>query len=169
VAVNWLESWLKNKWVHHTLKLAFALLITVLLSPFKLDVLEYMTYDMRMQFSPRPKPSGNVVLLSIEHETLRKLKREPEALDWSVVLQKLAQAKPAHIVSFINPFQIQGSYDDLSMLADIASRTNFVFGENDLPKTGLIRWPRRLNASRFYRLRKPRTVRFWQKTASPGA
>jgi signal transduction histidine kinase len=139
VAVNWLESWLKNKWVHHTLKLAFALLITVLLSPFKLDVLEYMTYDMRMQFSPRPKPSGNVVLLSIEHETLRKLKREPEALDWSVVLQKLAQAKPAHIVSFINPFQIQGSYDDLSMLADIASRTNFVFGENDLPKTGLTR------------------------------
>ncbi len=139
MAVSRLESWLKNKWVHHTLKLAFALLITILLSPFKLDALEYMVYDLRMQLSPRPKPSGNVVLLSIEHETLRKLKREPEALDWAVVLQKLAQAKPAHIVSFINPFQIQGSYDDLSLLADIASRTNFVFGENDLPKTGLNR------------------------------
>lgn len=139
MTVSWLEGWLKNKWVHHFLKVAFALLITILLSPFKLDVFEYMSYDLRMQLSPRPKPSGDVVLLSIEHETLRKLKREPEALDWSVVMQKLAQAKPAHIVSFINPFQIQGSYDDLAMLADIVSRTNFVFGENDLPKTGLSR------------------------------
>jgi len=136
MAVNWLESWLNNKWVHHSLKLLFALLITVLLAPFKLDVLEYTAYDLRMQLSPRPKPSGNVVLLSIEHDTLKKLKREPEALDWAVVLQKIGQAKPANIVTFINPFQIQGSYDDLSFLADIATQLPFVFGENDIPKTG---------------------------------
>lgn len=139
MAVNWLESWLKNKWVHHSLKLAFALLITLLLAPFKLDVIEYMVYDTRMQLSPRPDPSGQVVLLTIEHDTLKKLKREPEALDWALVLQKLEQAGPKHIVTFINPFQIQGSYDDLTLVADIASRLPFVFGENDLPKTGLAR------------------------------
>jgi signal transduction histidine kinase len=136
VTVNWLESWLKNKWVHHSLKLAFALLITTMLAPFKLDVLEYMTYDLRMQLSPRPKPSGNFVIVNIEYETLKKLKRDPEALDWAVVLQKLGQAKPGHIVSFVNPSQIQGSYDDLTMLADVAVQLPFTFGENDIPKTG---------------------------------
>lgn len=136
MSVNWLESWLKNKWVHHSLRILFALVITVLLAPFKLDVLEYASYDMRMQFSPKPDPSGNVVLLSIEQDTLKKLKRDPEALDWAVVLQKLGQAKPANIVTFINPFQIQGSYDDLSTLADIAGRLPFIYGENDIPKTG---------------------------------
>ncbi len=136
MTVNWLESWLKNKWVHHSLKLAFAILITAMLAPFKLDVLEYMTYDLRMQASPRPRPSGHVVLLNIEYETLKKLKRDPEALDWAVVLQKLGQAKPNHIVSFVNPSQIQGSYDDLTMLADVAVNLPFTFGENDIPKTG---------------------------------
>jgi signal transduction histidine kinase len=139
MSVNWLESWLKNKWVHHSLRLVFAMLITVLLAPFKLDVLEYATYDLRMQLSPRPKPSGNIVLLPIEHETLKRLKREPEALDWAVVLQKLAQSGPAQVVSFVNPSQIQGSYDDLTLLAEIADRVPYVFGENDLPKTGLSR------------------------------
>lgn len=137
MSVNWLESWLKNRWVHHSLRLVFATLITVLLAPFKLDVLEYTTYDLRMQLSPRPERSQNVVLLPIEHETLKRLKREPEALDWAVVLQKLAQAAPAQVVSFVNPSQIQGSYDDLTLLSEIADRVPFVFGENDLPKTGL--------------------------------
>jgi signal transduction histidine kinase len=136
MSVNWLESWLKNKWIHHSLKLAFAVLITVLLAPFKLDVLEFTAYDMRMQFSPRPDPSGNVVLLPIEYETLKKLKREPEALDWAVVLQKLAQANPLAVVSFVNPSQIQGSFEDLTMLSEITARLPYAYGENDLPKTG---------------------------------
>lgn len=139
MSVNWLEGWLKNRWVHHSLRLVFATLITVLLAPFKLDVLEYTTYDLRMQLSPRPERSQNIVLLPIEHETLKRLKREPEALDWAVVLQKLAQAAPAQVVSFVNPSQIQGSYDDLTLLSEIADRVPFVFGENDLPKTGLSR------------------------------
>src|SRR3982074_3464892 len=136
MAVNWLESWLKNRWVHHSLRLAFALLITVLLSPFKFDLFEYTSYDLRMQLTPNPATSGNVVLVPIEYDTLRKLKRDPEALDWAVVLQKLGQAKPAHIVSLINPSQIQGSYDDLVFLADAAQRLPFTIGEDDLPKTG---------------------------------
>ncbi len=139
MAVNWFEGWLKNKWVHHGLRLAFATLITVLLFPFKFYVLESTAYDWRMQLSPDPRSSGQIVLLSIEHETIKRLKREPEALDWAVVLQKLAQAQPAHVVSFINPSQIQGSYDDLSMLSEIAARLPFVFGENDIPKTGISR------------------------------
>ncbi len=130
------RSWLKNRWVHHGLRLAFALLITVLLYPFKLYQLEAVAYDWRMQLSPRPKASDHIVLLPIEVETMRRLKREPEALDWAVVLQKLAQARPAAVVTFINPSQIQGSYDELSMLSDIAARLPIYFGENDLPKTG---------------------------------
>jgi hypothetical protein len=55
MAVNWLEGWLKNRWVHHSLRLAFALLITVLLSPFKLDLIEYAGYDLRMQLTPSPR------------------------------------------------------------------------------------------------------------------
>lgn len=137
MAVNWLESWLKNRWVHHSLRLAFALLITALLSPFKFDLFEYTSYDLRMQLTPSPYTSGDVVLVPIEYDTLKKLKRDPEALDWAVVLQKLGQAKPAHIVSLVNPSQIQGSYDDLSFLAETASHLPFTVGQDDLPKTGL--------------------------------
>ncbi|MBX3022605.1 MAG: CHASE2 domain-containing protein [Bdellovibrionales bacterium] len=137
MAVPFLENWLKNKWVLHALRIAFAAVITILLAPFKLDVLEYTTYDWRMQLTPRPPVSGNVVLLSIDRETLEKLKREPEALDWAVVLQKLALGNPAQVVSFINPSQIQGSYDDLQLLADVAGRLPFQYGDDDLPKPGL--------------------------------
>ncbi len=136
MAVNWIEGWLKNTWVNHTLKFAFAVLITVLLAPFRFDGLEYIAYDLRMQFSPRPATSGEIVLVPIEFETLKKLKRDPEALDWSLVLQKIGQAQPAQVVSFVNPSQIQGSYDDLSFLADIASRLPFQYAEDDLPKVG---------------------------------
>jgi len=141
MAVNWLDSWLKNKWVHHGLRLVFATLITVLLFPFKLDMLEFTSYDWRMQLSPRPPISGHVLMVSIDQATLRKLKREPEALDWAVVLQKLAQGNPSDVVSFLNPTQIQGSFDDLSMLSDIMGRMPFVFGENDVPQTGVSRMP----------------------------
>lgn len=137
LTVPFLEVWLKNKWVHHALRFAFATLITALLAPFKLDVLEYTTYDWRMQLSPRPATSGQVTLLSVEHETLKKLKHEPEALDWAVALQKLAQAKPAAVVSFFHPSQIEGSYDDLVFLADVAGRLPFKYGHTELPKPGV--------------------------------
>jgi signal transduction histidine kinase len=139
MAVNLLEGWLKNRWVQYSLRLAFALLITVLLSPFKLDLLEYTSYDLRMQLTPGPRTSGDIVLIPIEFDTMRKLKRDPEALDWAVVLQKLGQMKPAHIVSNILPSQIQGSYDDLSFLAETAAHLPFTIGQDDLPKTGLTR------------------------------
>lgn len=134
---NWLERALKNIWVHHSLRLSFAILVTILLAPFKLDFLEYNAYDLRMQLSPAPQTSGHVVLMPIEYETLRKLKRDPEALDWAVVLQKLGQAGAAQIVSLVNPSQIQGSYDDLSFLAELAGRLPFQYGEDDVPKTGM--------------------------------
>ncbi len=137
MAINWFESWLKNKWVHHSLKLALAITITVILSPLNLDLFEYTAYDWRVQLSPRPDTSGNIALVSIDYDTLKKLARVPEALDWAVVLQKIGQAKPKEIVSFLNPTLIQGSYDDLSMLSEVAGRLPFHFGENDLPKTGM--------------------------------
>lgn len=89
MAVNWLESWLKNRWVQYSLRLAFALIITVLLSPFKLDLIEYTSFDMRSQLTATRHTSGKVVLIPIDYDTLKKLKRDPEALDWAVVLQKL--------------------------------------------------------------------------------
>lgn len=99
MAINWFESWLRNKWVHHSLKLALAITITIILSPFNLDLFEYTAYDWRMQLSPRPDTSGNVALISVDYETLKKLAREPEALDWAVVLQKIGQNGPREIVS----------------------------------------------------------------------
>ena len=137
MAAPWLENWLKQKWVPPSLRLALALLITILLTPFKLDVLEYTAYDWRMQVSPQPALSGNVVLVSIERETIKKLKREPEAMDWSLALQRIAQAKPDQVVSLINPSQIHGSYEDLVFLADVAGQLPFRFGEDEVPKPGL--------------------------------
>ena len=137
MAVQRLEIWLNNKWVQRSLRLMLATLITGLLTPFKLDVLESAAYDWRMQLAPSPKRSDHIVLLSIERDTLKKLQREPEAMDWAVALQKLAQAGPAQVVSLINPAQLQGSYEDLAALAEVAERLPFRFGEDEVPKPGL--------------------------------
>ena len=58
MAVFWREGWMKNWFVHHALRVGFAVAVTALLIPFKLDVLDYTAYDWRMQLSPRPAPSG---------------------------------------------------------------------------------------------------------------
>lgn len=139
MALSWLETWLNKKWVQHSLRIFFAVLITALLIPFRLDWLEFNAYDVRMQLSPSPNSSGQVVLLTLDHETIKQLKREPEALDWAYALQKIAHAEPAHVVSFINPTQILGTYEDLSLLSETMGRMPFTFGENDLPKTGLLK------------------------------
>ena len=139
MAINWFESWLRNKWVHHSLKLALAITITIILSPFNLDLFEYTAYDWRMQLSPRPDTSGNVALISVDYETLKKLAREPEALDWAVVLQKIGQNGPREIVSLLNPTLIQGTFDELTMLAEMFARLPFHFAADDLPKKGMTR------------------------------
>ena len=130
---TWLENRLENRFVHHGLRFGFATLVAVLLIPFKLDVLDFTAYDWRAQLSPRPAPSGQVVLLAIEQDTLRQLKRDPEALDWVEVLKKLTSAEPLAVVSLINPTQIQGSLDELNQLAQVAKRLPFQFGDNTLP------------------------------------
>lgn len=137
MAVSWVEIWLNKRWVHHTLRIALALLITVLLTPFKLDLFEFSAYDLRMQLSPTPDLSGRIVLVSIDAGTLTKLKRDPEALEWATVLQTLGHANPKHIVSTVLPNQIQGSYEDLIFLAETAKTLPFVVGQDDLPRTGL--------------------------------
>lgn len=137
MAVPRIEIWLNNKWVHHSIRLILAALVTVLLAPLNLDFFEYSAYDLWVQLSPKPNPSGDIVLVRVDSDTVKALSHEPEALDWAVALQKLGQAKPGQIVSLINPTQIQGSYEDLSMLSDIARHLPFQYAEDDLPKTGM--------------------------------
>ncbi len=137
MAMQWIETWLKNRWVHHSLRFILAISTTAILAPLNLDFFEYSAYDLRVQMSPKPKTSGQIVLVSVDQKTVRALEREPGALDWSVAMQKLALGRPSQIISFLNPTQIQGSYEDLSLLSEIAGRLPFQFAEDDLPKTGM--------------------------------
>jgi signal transduction histidine kinase len=137
--MNWLETWLKNSRVQQALRLSFAILITVLLVQFKLDVVEFISYDLRAQWSPKPKSSGQVVLVSIEPETLKTLQHAPEALEWTRLLENLKAAKPVAVVSFINPVSVQGKPAELKAFADTATSMPFIFGEDDLPQTGQVK------------------------------
>ncbi len=128
---------MKYKWMTHLIRFSIAVGITALLSPFQLDLLESATYDYLQRFSPKPDTSGQIVLLPISHKTLEALQREPEALDWALVLKKLEEAKPRQTVTLINPSTVHGSFDDLSVMAGIATQLPLIFGENDLPKTGM--------------------------------
>lgn len=128
---------MKFKWMRHLIRFTIAAGITALLAPFSLDVIEYATYDLRMRYSPKPPVSGDVVLLAISPKTVEGLQREPEALDWALTLKQLLEARPLQVVSLINPTTLSGSFDDLSVMAGVATQLPLVFGENDLPKPGL--------------------------------
>ena len=137
MAVAFLDSWAKRAWVHHGFRFAFALAVTLVAAPFDLDALESASYDWRMRLSPRPAPSGHVVLLPIEHETLKRLKGEPTALDWRLTLRLIARANPARVISFVNPAHVHGTAEEVAALADTIRRASVTYGENDLPKTGV--------------------------------
>ena len=117
----------------------FAVVVTLALAPFHFDVLEFTAYDWQTRIIPRPRPSGQVLLVPIQPQTLNQLGREPEAHDWMVVLTKLAAMRPLAIVSLINPAQVQGSYVDLLGFARAAEGIPFYFGENSLPRPGSFR------------------------------
>ncbi len=115
----------------------FATLNTILLAPLNWMCVSTKPNDLRMQLSPRPDAPKRSWLLPIEHETLKRLKREPEAQtgQWFYKSSLKPRRRKWFPSLILRRFKV--SYDDLTLLSEIADRVPFVFGENDLPKTGL--------------------------------
>lgn len=134
--MNFLENWIRDTRVQTALRIGFAVLITVVLSQFRLDVLEFNSYDLRAQWTPKPQPSGHVVLVRVDAESVKTLGREPEARDWSALFHSLRASRPLAVVSFTNPMEIPGSHQEKEALAQSTQGLPFLFGANDLPQTG---------------------------------
>lgn len=141
MARNRLESWIKDARAQHALKILFALLVTLLLTQFRLDTLESTAYDLRVRFSPKPKASGEVVLIKIDEDTERALLREPEVRDWTTLAQQLAIANPKHVVSLINPLDLRGPFSDMKTLSAALEALPFMYGANSLMNPGQTHLP----------------------------
>ena len=132
-----LDRWRSNAWLHLGTRLLVAAAVTAAALSFDFDALEYHTYDWRMYLSPRPATSGHVVLIPIDHDTLHRLKHEPDARDWRQTIDAIHRAGPSRVVSFVNPTQIHGTGAEIYAFAEMARRAPVTYGENDLPKHGM--------------------------------
>ncbi len=126
------------KW---SIRILLALGITVVLSQFQFHTLEFLTSDLRMRWTPQPDSSGHVFIVPIAEETVKRLEGAPSLDQFNTVIEQLAQVQPHSIVTFLNPFQLDGTQSDLLKLAALSERVQLIYAENDLPPTGLSEFP----------------------------
>src|SRR5262245_24752259 len=127
---------MEHRLVRWIVRLGFAAVVTLVLTQFKLDPLEFMLYDWRAGLIRPPAASGEVVLIGIDNATLDQLKRTPTAPDLTVALKNLKTAEPSALVTLVRPTEFIGSIEDVAVLADFARQINLVYGEADLPAPG---------------------------------
>lgn len=127
----------QKEWLIRLLRIALALGIAVLLSQFNLDYLESWTYDLRMQSKRPTPPSGHVVTVAIDPQTVEELKRDPNAMDHVRLLGRLAAARPRAVVYINPPNEIDGTFEEMKLFADSALQLNqFIVAANRLPIKG---------------------------------
>jgi signal transduction histidine kinase len=130
------EQWLSRKSVQWTLRIAFAAVITILLSQVKLDPLEFLFYDWRATTLPVKTSSNHVVLVGIDDRTIHNINHTPTAAEFAETLSHLARGKPRYLVSLMKPSEMVGTPQSLLALANISDRLGLIVAQNDLPPPG---------------------------------
>ncbi len=132
-----IESWLENRRLQWAIQVALALGITLILGQFQFYGIEFLTSDLRMKWTPPPASSGNIMLVPIHEETVKRLGAPPTLEQFNQILESLANSQPHVIVSLINPFKLEATQSDLYRFANISKQTQFILAENELPPTGM--------------------------------
>lgn len=130
------EQWLSRKSVQWTLRIAFAAVITILLSQLKLDPLEFLFYDWRASTLPTSRASDHIVLVGIDDKTAADLNHTPTAAEFAEALSHLERGKPRFLVSFIKPSELVGTPQSLIQLANVSQALGLTIAQNDLPSPG---------------------------------
>lgn len=121
----------------HVARAGFAFAIAVLLWQFSFDYIESIFYDARIRFKPAPRPTGNVVSIVVDSQTISELERIPNAVDHRRLLEALKMAGARAIVSFINPSELLGSTEEIEDFVAAAGATpNYYVALEDVPLRG---------------------------------
>lgn len=102
------------------LRAVLALAITVFIFQIKLDFIEAWFYDMRIRFRPSPAVTGEVVIVSVNPETVERLKGAPDYEAHARFLRKLAETNPRAIVYDIRFDELKGDNAGKAKLAEAA-------------------------------------------------
>lgn len=134
--VHRFEKWLNLRLVQVALRILIAVLITLILSQFKLDMLESTLFDWGLRLSSRPDPSGKIVLVAIDQQSIDALGGEPKAKDYLELVKQLKEAAPRYLVTLNNPVLVTGPMNELKQFARQATEAHLIYANNDLPDTG---------------------------------
>jgi signal transduction histidine kinase len=136
-----MDQWLKNKKIQWTARVLLAAGITLVLSQFQFQTLEFFTSDLRMKWTPQPESSHNLLIVPVNEQSAKRFEGLPSLSQFNSMLEKLALAQPVSVVTFINPFKLSGSQSDMNRLAGLSRQVPLILAENDLPPTGLTEFP----------------------------
>lgn len=131
-----LEKWMKRSEFQWTLRILFALGMTISLAQFEFHSVEFFTKDLRMKWTPRPQSSGNILLVPIDEESVKRFGGPPSLAQFNQTLEGLVRAQPHAVITTINPTLLQAEEGDLIRLASLSERLKLIIAENDLPPTG---------------------------------
>lgn len=128
-----------KKLFFHLLNAALALAISLLVSQFNLDNLEFFTYDMRFRIKPTSPVSGKIETITIDKETLKAFGSTPTAAQYDELLQKIAQHQPMAIVQLVRPNEIPGELDEIESFATTLKKLdNYYVPLKRAPTEGLL-------------------------------
>ncbi len=123
---------LQRKWLRFTLIALSALGVAVIMGRLDLHYLECWAYDLRVRFAPAPSPSRQILPLVIDQTTVEGLGHFPTVREHTLLLQRLARAKPRAVVYFIPLTDLVGSPEEFSEFARVVGQLkNFFVGIND--------------------------------------
>lgn len=124
-----LEKILKSRsFRYQAFRLSISVFITILLYQFfSLTGVEHFFYDLRVNYKPTSKVSNSVATIAIDQETVREMRRSPNAKDHIEFLKLLSTQNPKAIVYLIHPKELVGAYEELQEFGELAaSLNNFV-------------------------------------------
>ena len=124
--IEMLEKILKSRsFRFQAIRFVISLAITMLLYQFfSLTGVENYLYDLRTIYKPVSKVSNTVATIAIDQQTVRDMRRSPNAKDHIEFLKLLMAQKPKAIVYLIHPKELVGAYEDLQEFGELAAGLN---------------------------------------------
>lgn len=131
-------NFVKFQW---SLRILFALGMTIGLSQFEFHSVEFFTKDQRMRWTPRPDSSGNLLLVPVNEDSVKNFGGPPTLKQLNSTLEVLSRSQPRTVILFMNPTSLRAEAGDLEKLGGLSQQMNLIVAENDLPPTGHTTFP----------------------------
>lgn len=124
-------DFLQNKYFAYFLRFTFAVLVGTFVSRISIDSIEFFLFDLRIKYRPAPEDTKKISLISVNQQTIEKLKGPPSFSDQGVVLQKIMAAHPKTVVFVSNVKVWKGDTTEQAAFATLAKNFNNVYFQSD--------------------------------------